>query len=64
MSPSRSETLSVKSALPSLPSSGGAARLSVTSESLLQGRREILIEHGAALYRLSVTAAGKLILTK
>ena len=64
MSPARSETLSADSPRPSAPSSGGAARPRITSESLLQGRREILIEHGAEQYRLSLTAAGKLILTK
>ena len=34
------------------------------SEKLLQGRRQIIIEHGEIQYRLSVTKAGKLILNK
>lgn len=33
------------------------------SASLLQGRREIEIEHAGRIYRLRVTASGKLILT-
>lgn len=38
--------------------------LIIRSEDLLQGRREVWIEHGDALYRLRVTANGKLYLTK
>jgi hemin uptake protein HemP len=34
------------------------------SEDLLRGRRAVEIVHGEARYRLSVTALGKLILTK
>lgn len=34
------------------------------SKDLLQGRREVLIEHEAELYRLRVTRNGKLILHK
>jgi hemin uptake protein HemP len=36
----------------------------VTSSELLRGRQQIEIEHGGELYRLRVTKAGKLILTK
>ncbi|HEY2882062.1 MAG TPA: hemin uptake protein HemP [Pirellulales bacterium] len=35
-----------------------------TSEELLQGRREAWIEHGNQMYRLRLTHAGKLYLTK
>jgi len=35
-----------------------------TSAELLRGRREIWIEHGADMYRLRLTAAGNLYLTK
>jgi hemin uptake protein HemP len=38
--------------------------LIVRSEELLQGRREVWIEHGTEMYRLRLTAAGKLYLTK
>jgi hemin uptake protein HemP len=31
---------------------------------LMRGRREIVVQHGIEEYRLRVTAAGKLILTK
>lgn len=34
------------------------------SEELLQGHREIWIEHGNEMYRLRRTASGKLYLTK
>ncbi|MBB4842325.1 hemin uptake protein HemP [Paucibacter oligotrophus] len=34
------------------------------SEQLLNGAREMEIEHGGSLYRLRLTALGKLILTK
>ena len=36
----------------------------VRSEDLLQGSREVLIQHGAEMYRLRLTKAGKLILNK
>ncbi len=36
----------------------------VTSDDLLQGRRELWIEHGQDMYRLRLTASGKLYLTK
>lgn len=36
----------------------------VRSDDLLAGRRELLISHGDSLYRLRVTATGKLLLTK
>jgi len=36
----------------------------VDSLELLAGRRELLITHGAATYRLRLTASNKLILTK
>ena len=34
------------------------------SDELLQGRREVWIEHGTEMYRLRLTSAGKLYLTK
>ena len=36
----------------------------VRSEELLQGMRELWIEHGDEMYRLRLTRAGKLYLTK
>lgn len=44
------------------PSAAEAQRL--RSEALLQGRREVEIEHAGQVYRLRLTALGKLILTK
>ena len=43
------------------PQQGSARR--VTSASLLQGQRVIVIEHGGREYRLRLTSNGKLILT-
>jgi len=40
------------------------ARKLISSRTLLEGLREIEIDHGGQLYRLRVTALGKLILTK
>jgi hemin uptake protein HemP len=36
----------------------------IETAQLMQGRREILIQHGSQQYRLRITSAGKLILTK
>jgi len=36
----------------------------IDSTALLQGRRELVIRHGAVVYRLRLTASNKLILTK
>ncbi|WP_442508831.1 hemin uptake protein HemP [Novipirellula sp. SH528] len=36
----------------------------VPSSELLDGRREVWIEHGPEMYRLRLTASGKLYLTK
>lgn len=38
--------------------------LIVQSSELLQGRRELWIEHGDEMYRLRLTRSGKLYLTK
>ncbi len=40
------------------------AALIYRSDELLQGRRQVLIEHGSDMYRLRLTASGKLYLTK
>lgn len=49
---------------PTPPARGrGGARV-LRSEDLLQGAREVWIEHGSEMYRLRVTAGGKLYLTK
>jgi hemin uptake protein HemP len=34
------------------------------SEAIFRGRKEVWIEHGAEMYRLRITTAGKLYLTK
>lgn len=37
---------------------------SIDSTTLMKGRRELIIRHGADSYRLRITASNKLILTK
>ena len=49
---------------PSSPPGDTAAPRIVSSEELLAGRRELLIQHGAEQYRLRLTASNKLILVK
>ena len=57
---SRTESLLRDSSLPQpLPS-----EQTLSSERLLNGRREILISHGDRVYRLRHTSNDKLILTK
>ena len=41
-----------------------AGRPTMTSAALFQGGKEIVIRHGSEEYRLRITRAGKLILTK
>ena len=59
--PSRPEMMALheSKALSSLP-----AEEPLSSERLLNGRREILISHGDRVYRLRHTSNDKLILTK
>jgi hemin uptake protein HemP len=45
---------------PALPVADGP----VDSVTLMKGRRELIIRHGADTYRLRITASNKLILTK
>lgn len=45
-------------------SSDTGGPLTHRSQDLLQGRREAWIEHGEEMYRLRLTANGKLYLTK
>jgi hemin uptake protein HemP len=45
-------------------SAHGDAVAAVTSEMLLRGAGELLIDHHGTLYRLKKTSLGKLILTK
>jgi hemin uptake protein HemP len=38
--------------------------LRISTDRLLAGRREIVLQHGLEEYRLRITSAGKLLLTK
>ncbi|HZV38621.1 MAG TPA: hemin uptake protein HemP [Pseudoxanthomonas sp.] len=55
----RYETLSLRERPRAVP-----AEETFSSEALLKGRREILIQHGDRVYRLRHTSNDKLILTK
>jgi hemin uptake protein HemP len=46
-----------------LPDQAGRPRV-IASKLLLQGERELWIEHGGEMYRLRETSRGKLYLTK
>ena len=46
------------------PRAGDGGLHRIASEALLRGARELEILHGDAVYRLRLTAQGKLILTK
>lgn len=54
----------VKTEQPASDRSPGAQTLVLGSADLFAGTREVWIEHNGQLYRLQVTKAGKLILTK
>jgi hemin uptake protein HemP len=41
-----------------------AEPLTISSETLLAGRRQVIIRHGRERYRLLLTSSNKLILTK
>jgi hemin uptake protein HemP len=49
---------------PEEPTSAIEPELVIASQNLLQGRREIYIDHEGQKYRLRVTSRGKLYLTK
>jgi hemin uptake protein HemP len=46
------------------PASTVGASPVLSSQSVLQGRSQVAIEHNGAVYRLQTTRQGKLILTK
>jgi hemin uptake protein HemP len=46
-----------------LSNPGAPARI-IQSDALLQGEREVAIQHGNEIYRLRLTKTGKLILNK
>jgi hemin uptake protein HemP len=49
---------------PQFPAPSAPDRRVLASDELFRGRREILIRHEREEYRLRITRAGKLILTK
>ena len=58
--PARSDVGAGRSA----PPGPAAAAVAMSSEALLRGNGELLIDHHGTLYRLKKTSSGKLILTK
>lgn len=61
--PAPSDSTPTDQRCPAASAPGDPARL-LKSEDLLQGAREVWIEHGNERYRLRLTASGKLYLTK
>jgi hemin uptake protein HemP len=53
-----------KASVPDERGEPGSARVTVSSADLFRGRREVVILHNSEEYRLRITRAGKLILTK
>jgi hemin uptake protein HemP len=47
---------------PAVPKPTSVPRIGASD--IMQGGREVIIQHGAAEYRLRITSTGKLILTK
>jgi hemin uptake protein HemP len=47
-----------------VPSVSALQRTRISTECLMGGRREIVLQHGREEYRLRITSNGKLILTK
>lgn len=46
------------------PAAGTSTSPVLSSQTVLQGRSQVAIEHNGAVYRLQTTRQGKLILTK
>ena len=60
-----SPTIQVRPATDPNDNTGPApAACSITSQELMRGGRMLVIRHGTQVYRLQITASGKLILTK
>lgn len=49
---------------PHQPKTMGTRLLRISTDRLMGGHREIVLQHGLEEYRLRITAAGKLLLTK
>lgn len=54
----------VTAPVPSVQASAAGSSPVLSSQSVLQGRSQVAIEHNGAVYRLQTTRQGKLILTK
>jgi hemin uptake protein HemP len=64
MGPMSDDDLSREVSSPPASTSRNDPPHTISSEELLQGRRELFIEHDGQTYRLRVTSRGKLYLTK
>jgi len=62
--PNPPTTLDDPNSLQSASSTNNTDRLIVKSTEVFRGRTEIWIEHGSEMYRLRLTRAGKLLLSK
>lgn len=57
------QKMNIATPAPAAQASGTPAVRRITSENLLQDKREVEIEHGGKIYRLRITQLNKLILT-
>ncbi|MFC3683510.1 hemin uptake protein HemP [Hydrogenophaga luteola] len=62
--PTTSTPVSTSPVTAPAPTSAAGAAPVLSSQSVLQGRSQVAIEHNGAVYRLQTTRQGKLILTK
>ena len=62
--PTTSTPVATSPVTASAPASASTAAPVLSSQSVLQGRSQVAIEHNGAVYRLQTTRQGKLILTK
>jgi hemin uptake protein HemP len=63
--PAGDESAEPQPSLPPAPTSADRSGTRILrSDELFEGRREVWIEHGTEMYRLRITSAGKLYLTK
>ena len=62
--PSAASTVADSAPRPPPSLAGRRQPLRISTDRLMGGRREIVLQHGLEEYRLRITAAGKLLLTK
>ncbi len=62
--PGKPEQRPLEARLVAAPAMAAPRPARISTERLMGGRREIVLQHGLEEYRLRITSSGKLILTK